>query len=324
MHFLDVALVIVLLFYAFEGYALGFILAFFDFLSFVLSFFLGLRFYGFFASFLLSNFSIPYGFAKAIGFFIGALVFELIFSILFRKLSLKINIAKENRFFDFWKNVNHLLGVVPGIFSSLVLLSFLLTLIVSLPLSPILKQAVSSSRIGAILVSKTGSFDRDLNNIFGGAIYDTLNFLTIEPQSNELINLNFKTTTFNRDERAENQMFLLVNKERKTLGLSPLVFDSQLADVARAYAEDMLKRGYFSHYSKEGLSPFDRMAKRDIVFSFAGENLALAPNVELAMQGLMQSPGHRANILSVNFHKIGIGVIDGGIYGEMFVQEFTD
>jgi len=44
----------------------------------------------------------------------------------------------------------------------------------------------------------------------------------------------------------------------------------------------------------------------------------------LAMQGLMNSPGHRANILSPSFHKVGIGVLDAGIYGEMFVQEFTD
>jgi len=42
------------------------------------------------------------------------------------------------------------------------------------------------------------------------------------------------------------------------------------------------------------------------------------------MQGLMNSPGHRANILNPNFHKIGIGVIDGGIYGKMYTQEFTN
>lgn len=83
-------------------------------------------------------------------------------------------------------------------------------------------------------------------------------------------------------------------------------------------------RGYFSHYTPEGLSPFDRMNAAGMSFSFAGENLALAPNVAMAMQGLMNSAGHRANILSPNFGKVGIGVIDGGIYGEMFCQEFTD
>jgi uncharacterized protein YkwD len=66
------------------------------------------------------------------------------------------------------------------------------------------------------------------------------------------------------------------------------------------------------------------MAQGNIAFNFAGENLALAPSVDLAMKGLMQSLGHKENILSKDFQKLGVGVIDGGIYGEMFCQEFTD
>ena len=66
------------------------------------------------------------------------------------------------------------------------------------------------------------------------------------------------------------------------------------------------------------------MTKANIAFNYAGENLALAPNTDLAMKGFMQSPGHKANILSLDFGKVGIGVIDGGIYGEMFCQDFTD
>ena len=58
--------------------------------------------------------------------------------------------------------------------------------------------------------------------------------------------------------------------------------------------------------------------------SAAGENLALAPTTEFAHEGLMNSPGHRANILNGQFRRVGIGVLDGGIYGKMFVQEFTD
>ena len=86
----------------------------------------------------------------------------------------------------------------------------------------------------------------------------------------------------------------------------------------------MFKRGYFSHSTPEGASPFDRMVQNDINFNYAGENLALASSVDLAMKGLMQSEGHRANILSLNFHRAGIGVIDGGVYGDMFCLEFTD
>ena len=66
------------------------------------------------------------------------------------------------------------------------------------------------------------------------------------------------------------------------------------------------------------------MEKAGISYQAAGENLAYAPNVDVAHTGLMNSEGHRANILSADFGKVGIGVIDGGVYGKMFVQEFTD
>ena len=56
----------------------------------------------------------------------------------------------------------------------------------------------------------------------------------------------------------------------------------------------------------------------------AGENLALAPTLQLAHDGLMKSPGHRANILSTNYRTVGIGIVDGGPYGLMVTQDFTD
>ena len=119
-------------------------------------------------------------------------------------------------------------------------------------------------------------------------------------------------------------MFAMVNKERTSRGFSALTTSDSLVTIARAHCTDMFARGYFSHYTLEGRSPFDRMVASDITFNYAGENLALAPSVDLAMKGLMQSPGHKANILSTNFRRVGIGVIDGGVYGEMFCQEFTD
>ena len=66
------------------------------------------------------------------------------------------------------------------------------------------------------------------------------------------------------------------------------------------------------------------MSKRKIKFISAGENLAYAPTVEIAHQGLMNSPGHRENILRPSFGRVGIGVIDGGVYGKMFTQDFAD
>ncbi|MDP3726924.1 MAG: CvpA family protein [bacterium] len=317
LNLLDVVIIAIFLLYGFQGYSLGFIAAVFDLLGFVSSFALAIRLYAFFGRFFFNALSIHLGFSNAIGFFIAAFLFEIIISIIFRRLQkplLPLSLFWANRF----------LGVLAGFASAALLLAFLLTLVISLPLSPFLKQIISSSRIGSLLVSKTSGFEKELNSVFGQAVNETLTFLTVEPQGNELVNLHFKTTNVTVDEKAEREMLILINKERASSGLAALVFDGRLTDIARNHSKDMFKRGYFSHYTPEGLSPFDRMAKEDISFNFAAENLALAPNVSLAMQGLMQSQGHRANILSPNFGRVGIGVIDGGIYGKMFVQEFTD
>ena len=119
-------------------------------------------------------------------------------------------------------------------------------------------------------------------------------------------------------------MASLINIERKKRGLSEIYVDEKLREAARLHAKDMLERGYFSHYTPEGISPFDRMEAANVAYKFAGENLAFAPDIQIAMNGLMKSQGHRDNILSPNFRKAGIGVLDAGIFGKIFVQEFTD
>jgi uncharacterized protein YkwD len=74
----------------------------------------------------------------------------------------------------------------------------------------------------------------------------------------------------------------------------------------------------------EGEDVGNRLVESGVEFIIAGENLALAPSLELAHDGLMQSLGHRENILASEFGRVGIGVIDGGIYGKMIVEVFAD
>ena len=324
-NWIDILIIIILIFYCFEGYALGFYAALLDLISFVSSFALGLLLYGFFGKILVNTLSIPNGFANAIGFFIVAFLSEVILNFLLKNLVLTLPFFTEleGRSANI-KRLNNFLGIIPSVFSSLILVSFILTMIIILPVSVFLKHSVSYSKIGSLLVTNTQSFAKDLNSVFGGAVNETLAFLTVEPKSNQVVKLNFKTDNIAIDEQAENKMLTLVNSQRVSAGLSPLEIRSVLVSVARDHCKDMLQRGYFSHYTPEGLSPFDRMAEKNITFTFAGENLALAPNTELAMKGLMQSPGHRANILSADYRRVGIGVWDGGVYGQMFCQEFSD
>jgi uncharacterized YkwD family protein len=118
-------------------------------------------------------------------------------------------------------------------------------------------------------------------------------------------------------------MFKLVNQERTRAGLSPLTIDYQLVKLARLKSQDMVDKGYFGHDSPTYGSPFDMMSRAGVKYRYAGENLAGASTVEAAHRALMNSSGHRANILNPKFTRIGIGVVSGGPYGKMFTQMFT-
>ena len=325
INLLDIIIIAIILFYAYEGHSLGFTLAALDLGSFVLSFIIALKFYPIIAKILTQAFSLPIGFANATGFLLLAFVCEIFFGLLFRRaLRYLPRLRRENVVYKTFKKIDHLLGLIPGLISAFIILSFLLSVIVALPTSPVIKNLATDSKISSKLIANTSFLESRLNNIFGGALSETLNFITVKPQSDEMVPLHFKMPEGSVDEQAEQAMLDLVNREREKAGLGAVDFDINLRDLARAHSKDMFVRGYFSHYTPEGISPFDRMEKAGINYTFAGENLALAPSTALAMQGLMNSKGHRENILSPNFNKIGIGVIDGGIYGKMYTQEFTD
>jgi uncharacterized YkwD family protein len=120
----------------------------------------------------------------------------------------------------------------------------------------------------------------------------------------------------------EQQMVDLVNQERTSRGLKALTVDMRLVKLARMKSQDMIDKGYFDHNSPTYGSPFDMMKNAGITYRTAGENLAGHRTVQGAHTGLMNSPGHRANILNANFTHIGIGIVDGGRYGKMFTQHF--
>ncbi len=122
---------------------------------------------------------------------------------------------------------------------------------------------------------------------------------------------------------AEQQMLNLVNQERAKNGLSPLKADLELTKVARLKSQDMIKNNYFSHQSPTYGSPFDMMKRFGITYNTAGENLAGNGSVSGAHTALMNSSGHRANILSTKYTHIGIGIQSGGNYGMMFTQMFV-
>lgn len=127
--------------------------------------------------------------------------------------------------------------------------------------------------------------------------------------------------TLSTDER---YMLNLLNKERRANGLKTLEVEPNLATMARRYCAEMIDNDFFSHTSPVSGSLVDRVGSAGIPegWLLAGENLAGAPTVEAAFQGLMNSSSHKNNMLKSTYTHIGVGVVDGGLYGKMFVQEF--
>ena len=120
----------------------------------------------------------------------------------------------------------------------------------------------------------------------------------------------------------ENEMLRLVNEARTQNNVPPLEVDMELVNVARIKSQDMIDNNYFSHNSPTYGSPFDMMKDFGIEYVQAGENIAGNRDVKRAHDSLMNSPGHRKNILKKEFTHVGIGIKDGGNYGKMFTQMF--
>ncbi len=123
----------------------------------------------------------------------------------------------------------------------------------------------------------------------------------------------------------EDEVVRLVNVERAKYGLSPLAKNWQAARVARIKSQDMIDRGYFAHQSPAYGSPFNMMENFGLKFSAAAENIAMGQKTPAeVMRGWMNSPGHRANILSRTVTQIGVGAAkahNGTLYWtQMFLK----
>jgi uncharacterized protein YkwD/uncharacterized membrane protein required for colicin V production len=258
------------------------------------------------------------GLATAVGFLLPFIIVELLATVvtarLMRRLPEKIRRAR-------W---NHALGLVPGLIEGTLFAALALTVALVLPSAAMPRDAIAHSTIGNRLVAVGTGVQVRLQRLLGSRLRDLLTFRTVEPGSEARVALPFRTEAARPDPEAEAAMLALLNDERTRHGLQPLRLDERLRDVARRHSRDMLRRGYFGHLSPEGVSPFERMTRGGAHYIATGENLALAPTVEIAHAGLMQSPGHRANILQPRFSRVGIAALAAPPYGIMFTQNFAD
>lgn len=107
-----------------------------------------------------------------------------------------------------------------------------------------------------------------------------------------------------------------MNVHRANAGLPALRLDTRLTAASDDRMRDMEEVGYWSHRSPDGRSPFFFVQTRGYAYRSAGENLATGfETAELLVEAWMESPGHRANILSANYDDCGIAIIEGATTG---------
>lgn len=318
MNLVDVILLLIVLLAIYAGYQKGFILGAIDLL---------LLASGLVVAFWASGYVVAFyeKYAGPAGLWILPLAFIACFALArmiiwalvmkgLRKLPHGVHLSFPNR----------LLGTIPGMINGLIYVAILSSLLLAMPMSDGIAAKTRESYIAKTASPYVQWIDDKLAPVFEDAVNRSLTNLTVEPDAKKSIKLDFTLNNPKVREDLEAQMLVLVNDERRKEGLPPLKADLEMRKVARLHSADMFAKGYFSHINKEGESPAKRARDENAGFLTAGENLALAPTLILAHRGLMNSPGHKANILHPAFGRLGIGILDGGRYGLMVTQNFRN
>jgi uncharacterized protein YkwD/uncharacterized membrane protein required for colicin V production len=319
IHWLDLILLLVFARYAVDGWRRGCSELCFELVGFALSILLATFSYRSVGLVIDDLFPVPPSYVDAIAFLFVWWLTDLLWPL----VSQPLQEALSERW-RFRKKVNRALCVAPGVVNGILISSVIVTIMLSFPLPAALKRDASVSIVALTMPEVIRGMDRLLKPALGALAEQSFEMTTMQPWSDNFIWLKFSTHDVTVDSQSEEEMLRYVDIERFKAGLKPLTVDPELREVARAHARDMFARGYFAHIDANGVKPFERVKRAGISFGVTGENLAMAGDVAVAHTGLMESPGHRANILRPDFRNVGIGVIDAGVYGKMFVQVFTD
>lgn len=318
MNYINALLLIIVAVSVWAGIARGFIISALALVSWLGSLVIGFLAYGLFSSLLLKVWPSAGVWAAPLSFIITVILARYILDTLATRVLEKVPRQVHGNM------LNRILGAIPGTVNGLIWAALLSAFLLLMPLTNLVSKQARDGKLAAKLTEKVGWVQEKLSPVFGDVLNYAIPKNTVEVSANNPIKLPFRVTDPKDRPDLEAKMLVLVNRERTQRGLHALKADAEIAVVARKHSADMFARGYFSHFTPEGTDPFQRMRKGHIRFLTAGENLALAQTLAIAHSGLMKSPGHRANILNPTFGRLGISILDGGIYGLMITQNFRN
>jgi len=314
----DAAVLVLIGVAAWFGYRTGFVATMYSLASWVLAVAAALAFAGPATALVQTLAGLPKPLATTIAFVVTVVAAEAIFSAA-GYLAIRPIVAVVRR--SPLDIADRALGTVPAAIRSLFIVAVAILAIEALPVGSEVKAAVEASRTGRIVNAQVVAFQPQIESFTGQLGGSSLLVTRVGEDQTEYLDLP-DGIELAEDPVAERQLFELVNEERMQRGFDALAWDERLVAVARAHSEEMFRLKYFSHESPVSGSPFDRLKAAQVSYSRAGENLAYAQSVAVAHRALMDSPGHRENILRPEFTRIGIGIMNGGAYGRMVTQLF--
>lgn len=317
MNFIDIALILIVLLSVWGGFRKGFVMGSFELISWIGTLLIGFFGYKYVAD-LFERF-LPLGvWTLPVSFILTLVLARILLSVIINSI-LKVTPTEAH-----YTSVNKVFGIFPGFVNGVIYAILIAGLLMAFPISDKLSEEARESKIASKLAIQVEWFDEKLSPIFDKAISQSMNKLTINPNSDKSVNLPYSVSAPKVRPELEAEMLQLLNDERKKENLPALKKDPELTIVARAHSKDMFTRGYFAHLTPDRKSPFDRMRAAGVRYLSAGENLALGQTLTICHNGLMNSPGHRANILDRSYGRVGIGILDGGMHGLMITQNFRN
>lgn len=304
----DFAIVAVLGFFVWRGWRRGLVMALAGLVGFVVAALVAVRGFRPIASVLREGFGMGAGTANlvaSLGLFVAMLVLAHLGA---RALTRLLNLTK-------WGTLNRAAG---GSVAAVWALSWVTGVLLALSVLPV-PEAVASqvqrSTLGTTILHQAPGWAA---RVARTDLREAMRLFRGDEQKVAVI----ASDDITPDEDTAAALHRAVNRERRARGIPAVRWDGVLAEVSLGHAQDMYRRGYFAHESPEGDGPDARLRRRDVRFSLAGENLALAPSAADAHAFLMRSPEHRAHILDHDLTRLGVGVVYGR-QGYMVVQTFT-
>lgn len=173
--------------------------------------------------------------------------------------------------------------------------------------------------LGLIACGDDAVFEDDASNNGGLLVPDGTNGDANNSTINGATNTSGATTDTSGGaetcgDTLEHEAFVLLNRTRVESGLPEVACHLGMLEVARAHSQDMIDRGYFDHISPDGSTPSQRLDAAGLSnWTMVGENIAQGyPTAPEVHDGWMNSPGHRANILTEEFTHAAIGLVGTG------------